>query len=91
MQRTGPLRTQRMGPVLPERVWTLKTNWRPAARALVVAVFEPVESETIANQEESVLQDVRRIREHPLVPRNIPIYGYVYDVKSGRLKEVANI
>ena len=54
-----------MGPVLPERVWTLKTNWRPAARALVVAVFEPVESETIANQEESVLQDVRRIREHP--------------------------
>jgi carbonic anhydrase len=28
-------------------------------------------------------------REHPLVPRNIPIYGYVYDVKSGRLNEVA--
>ena len=44
---------------------------------------------TIDKQEESVLQDVRRIREHPLVPRNIPIYGYVYDVKSGRLNEVA--
>jgi carbonic anhydrase len=35
-----------------------------------------------------VLQDVRRIREHPLVSGGIPIYGYVYDVHSGRLEEV---
>jgi carbonic anhydrase len=34
------------------------------------------------------VQDVRRIREHPLVPPNVPIYGYVYDVRSGRLDEV---
>ena len=32
--------------------------------------------------------DVRRIREHPLVSGKIPIYGYVYDVHSGRLVEV---
>jgi carbonic anhydrase len=44
---------------------------------------------TIKSQEESVLQDVQRIREHPLVPANIPVYGYIYDVKSGRLNEVA--
>ena len=43
---------------------------------------------TIKNQEHSVTADVRRIRNHPLVPRAIPIYGYVYDVKSGRLFEV---
>lgn len=43
---------------------------------------------TITDQEESVLEDVRRIREHPLVPRTIPIYGYIYDVRSGRLVEV---
>ena len=43
---------------------------------------------TIKNQEESVLQDVRRIRQHPLAPAYIPIYGYVYDVKTGRLVEV---
>ena len=24
----------------------------------------------------------------PLVPKNIPIYGYIYDVKNGRLVEV---
>ena len=43
---------------------------------------------TIANQAARVLQDVRRIREHSLVPASIPIYGYVYDVHTGRLDEV---
>jgi carbonic anhydrase len=44
--------------------------------------------QTIGDQAASVLQDVRRIREHPLVPSGIPIYGYIYDVHSGRLDEV---
>jgi carbonic anhydrase len=43
---------------------------------------------TIKNQAESVTSDVARIRSHPLVPRSVPIYGYIYDVKSGRLLEV---
>jgi carbonic anhydrase len=43
---------------------------------------------TISHAEESVVEDVARIRNHPLVPRNIPIYGYIYDVRSGRLIEV---
>jgi carbonic anhydrase len=33
---------------------------------------------------------VRRIRSHPLVPKAIPIYGYIYDVRSGRLNEVSD-
>ena len=43
---------------------------------------------TIANQRGAVVDDVRRIKSHPLVPSRIPIYGFVYDVKSGRLIEV---
>ncbi len=43
---------------------------------------------TIRDQQESVRADVQRIRSHPLVPRDIPIYGYIYDVKTGRLNEV---
>jgi carbonic anhydrase len=43
---------------------------------------------TIKDQAASVEADVRRIRAHPLVPGEIPIYGYVYDVKTGRLKEI---
>jgi carbonic anhydrase len=36
----------------------------------------------------SVVEDVTRIRVHPLVPNDIPIYGYIYEVKSGKLIEV---
>jgi carbonic anhydrase len=43
---------------------------------------------TIKDQAESVAEDVARIRNHPLVPKEIPIYGYIYDVKSGKLIEV---
>jgi carbonic anhydrase len=49
---------------------------------------EYVEWLTIRDQAQSVLDDVTRIRAHPLVPASIPIYGYVYDVKTGRLVEV---
>jgi carbonic anhydrase len=43
---------------------------------------------TFSDNAKSVLEDVRRIRNHPLVPNDIPIYGYIYDVKSERLVEV---
>jgi carbonic anhydrase len=43
---------------------------------------------TIKSQPESVTADVQRIRRHPLVARSISIYGFIYDVKTGRLHEV---
>jgi len=43
---------------------------------------------TFKNLEASVTEDVERIRHHPLVAGHIPIYGYVYDVRSGKLIEV---
>jgi carbonic anhydrase len=49
---------------------------------------EFIEWLTIPNAEQSVVDDVSHIRNHPLVPGSIPIYGYIYDVKSGRLIEV---
>jgi carbonic anhydrase len=42
----------------------------------------------ISDPQEAVAEDVARIRAHPLVPTRIPIYGYLYDVKTGRLVEV---
>jgi carbonic anhydrase len=50
---------------------------------------EFIEFLTIANQRQAVVDDVTRIRTHPLIPRSIPIYGYVYDVKTGKLDEIA--
>ncbi|MCL3778910.1 carbonic anhydrase [Prolixibacteraceae bacterium JC049] len=42
----------------------------------------------IDNLEESVKNDVFRIRNHPLVSDTISIYGLIYDVESGCLKQV---
>ena len=33
----------------------------------------------------SVVEDVMRIKAHPLVPGYIPVHGYIYDCKTGRL------
>ena len=44
---------------------------------------------TIADATKAVVDDVTRIRRHPLVPKGIPIYGYIYDVKTGKLVEIA--
>ena len=40
---------------------------------------------TFTDNAQSVVEDVTRIRTHPLVPGEIPIYGYMYDVKTGKL------
>lgn len=36
----------------------------------------------------SVIEDVRILRHHPLVSRSIPIYGYLYDIHTGKLTEI---
>ncbi len=43
---------------------------------------------TFKDPRQAVLDDVARIRTHPLIPKSIPVYGYIYDVKSGKLVEV---
>ena len=43
---------------------------------------------TIADNAGSVVEDVKRIKAHPLVPKYIPVHGYIYDCRTGRLVEV---
>ena len=43
---------------------------------------------TIKEQTASVLEDVLRIKNHPLVPSDIPVYGYIYECTTGKLIEV---
>ncbi len=38
--------------------------------------------------DESVRQDVQTIRSSPLIPGDISVSGFVFDVKTGRLREV---
>jgi carbonic anhydrase len=49
---------------------------------------EYVEWLTIRDQSQAVIDDVERIRTHPLVPKSIPVYGFIYEVRSGKLIEV---
>jgi carbonic anhydrase len=43
---------------------------------------------TIKDPMQAVMDDVERIRNHPLVPDSIPVHGFIYDVHSGKLIEV---
>jgi carbonic anhydrase len=43
---------------------------------------------TLKDQAASILEDAVRIMSHPLVPADIPVCGFAYDIKCGRLLEV---
>jgi carbonic anhydrase len=63
-------------------------RWTDAGRGPGSQAGDYVEWLTIQDLEKSVVADVTRIRTHPLVPKTIPVYGYIYDVGSGKLIEV---
>jgi carbonic anhydrase len=65
-----------------------KGVWKDTGKGPGSTEAEFVSWLTISDQADSVRADVSRIRNHPLVPHEIPIYGYLYDVKTGRLNEV---
>lgn len=65
-----------------------ETGWHDSGTGPGSTEGDYVDWLTIKDQTQSVMADVRRIRSHPLVPGEIPIYGYIYDVKTGRLVEV---
>jgi carbonic anhydrase len=52
-------------------------------------VVAPVHFHAFKDVKKNVRQQVERIRNHPYVPSSIPVRGFVYDVKTGRLEEVA--
>jgi carbonic anhydrase len=64
------------------------SGFRDVGRGPGSSAGEHIEWLTIKDQKQAVLDDVERIRTHPLVTKSIPIYGFVYDVHSGKLIEV---
>lgn len=65
-----------------------ETGWHDVGEGPGSTEGEFIDWLTISDQAKSVYADVQRIRTHPLVPSHIPIYGYLYDVKTGKLIEV---
>jgi carbonic anhydrase len=65
-----------------------KRGWRDTGKGTGSSEGRYIDWLTIADNVRSVVEDVTRIRNHPLVNKSIPVHGYIYEVKSGRLIEV---
>lgn len=52
------------------------------------AVVVPERFHSFTSVAEDVRLQVEKARAHPWIPKDIPIRGFVYDVKTGRLNEV---
>ncbi|MCL6507254.1 MAG: hypothetical protein K6T59_09525, partial [Bryobacteraceae bacterium] len=52
------------------------------------AVVSPPAFHTFTDLDEHVRQQIQKIRAHPWIPHSIPVRGFVYDVRDGRLREV---
>jgi len=63
-------------------------GFRDVGRSPGSSAGEYIEWLTIRDQAQAVVDDVERIPTHPLIPKSIPVYGFVYDVHSGKLIEV---
>jgi carbonic anhydrase len=64
------------------------SGWHDIGEGPGSAAGKYIKWHTISHLAQSVADDVQRLRDHPLVPKSISIYGYIYDVKTGRLNEV---
>jgi carbonic anhydrase len=53
-----------------------------------VSAVTPSHFHSFKDLEQNVRRQVARIKNHPYV-RDIPVRGFVYDVKSGKLSEVS--
>ena len=65
-----------------------KRGWVDVGKGPGSAKAKYIDWLTISDNAKSVVEDVERIRNHPLVPGNIPIYGFIFDVKTGKLIEI---
>ena len=49
----------------------------------------PVHFHAFRDLEENVRQQIQKVQSHPWVPSEITVRGFVYDVRTGKLREVA--
>jgi carbonic anhydrase len=65
-----------------------QSGWRDSGDGPGSAEGGYINWQTFSDNAKSVVEDVLRLLRHPLVPDDIPTYGYIYDVRSGKLVEV---
>ncbi|HXM92829.1 MAG TPA: carbonic anhydrase [Candidatus Dormibacteraeota bacterium] len=63
----------------------LRTRIQNRSGAAAVA---PANFYTFQNVEENVRHQLQKLRAHPWIPKSVAVRGFVYDVTSGRLREI---
>ena len=53
------------------------------------AAVAPAHFHAFPNVEANVREQIQKLKSHPWIPKSIPVRGFVYDVKTGKLKEVS--
>ena len=63
----------------------LKVKLRQQSGAAAVG---PAHFYAFSDLEDNVREQIQRLQSHPWIPKHIPVRGFIYDVRSGRLREV---
>ena len=53
------------------------------------ATVAPAHFHAFGDLEENVRRQIQKVRSHPWAPKQVPVRGFVFDVKTGSLREVA--
>ena len=57
-------------------------------RKMDAIASEPAHFYAFDDLEQNVRQQIAKVKSHPWIPKHIPVRGFVYDVKTGKLKEI---
>lgn len=52
------------------------------------AAIVPERFYTFTDTEANVREQIQKVKGHPWIPKDIPVRGFVYDVNTGRLREI---
>lgn len=64
------------------------TKWWNVRKSAQMSAHTHMEWLTFTNLTQSIIEDVERIRQHPLVPPSVAIYGYIYHIHHGALEPI---
>ncbi len=77
--------------VVPHTRCAVASNTEAELRSRVAASaggdvsWQPIH--VVADQDEALADDVRKVRTHPLIPDTVQVGGFVYDVDTGLLEQ----
>ncbi len=66
----------------------LRKQLREKTQAGTIGVL-PASFHPFSDLEENLREQIQKAKSHPWIPNHIPVRGFIYDVKTGRLKEVS--